>query len=337
MIVDDFKKIHPLFLLGIARSGTTLLQSLLDGHPELLVDVADSHFYGWYKRYYRWTETFASHGDSFDKRIETAEAAMVSYIFDESSLYYQDFLSDLVPIAALKRRFRDLIKASGGQPKDFLESYFHALGLASGHLDDGTKYWVDKTLSYEYLFYRYIEWWPEARFIHMIRDPRDVYASYKARDIKNKRPVVPIDSFALTWGDSVHTLLDSQCLVAPDRRCVLRYEDLVSDVQATMQQIAHFLGIEFSPGLLSPTKGFGRVPWGGNAVSGIKQNVVFHDATDKWSHILSPCEVTYLEGLLHREMLAVGYELSRPVQRDALLSVKLLARRAFFRVINWGL
>jgi predicted AAA+ superfamily ATPase len=34
---ENFKKLRPVFIGGLRRSGTTLLQRLLDGHPELLV------------------------------------------------------------------------------------------------------------------------------------------------------------------------------------------------------------------------------------------------------------------------------------------------------------
>lgn len=336
MTANSFSNLSPVFILGIARSGTTLLQSLLDGHPQLLVDIYDSRFVYWYRQVYRWPERLRYGALSAARRVAIAEKIMLCHAFNEASPYYRKFLSN-VSISEIKNYFHVFLNRSQGQPKDYLESYMHALGLASGYLISNTHYWVDKTLSYEYLFYRYIEWWPDSHFIHMIRDPRDVYASYKVRDIKNKRPVISVDSFALTWSDSVRTLLDSQRLVAENRRFVLRYEDLISDVDGTMKQVADFLGIEFGPGLLLPTKGFGRVPWGGNAVSGIKRNVVFRDAADKWSRILSSSEVTCLEGLLHREMVAVGYELSQPVCEDRLLSARLMARRAFFRTINWGL
>ncbi len=333
---DRFRNVTPLFLLGIARSGTTLIQSLLDGHPQLLVDVYDSRFNHWYKKYHRWTDALRTWRDGREERLAFAERMMVEHIFNEPSQYYRDFLS-YISIPEIKELFRGFVRASQARPQDYLEAYFHALGIASKRLNEKTLYWVDKTLSYEYLFYRYHQWWPNARFIYVVRDPRDVYASYKKRDIKNNRPVIPLDSFAIVWGDAARALLDCQRSVPAANRFILRYEDLIHDTEGVMRSVAQFLGIDFLPAMLQPTKGFGTVPWGGNAESGRKQFGVYQDAANKWQGVLTSKEITQLEGLLHREMREVGYELSAPLRTDATLSTKLAVRRAFFGLLNLGL
>lgn len=333
---DSFERLTPVFMLGIARSGTTLLQSLLDGHPQLLVDVADSHFFRWYRQYYRWPNALTSWTHNRQRRIETAERYMITHIFNELSRYYQDFLSH-ISIPEIRALFRDMISQSPGRPQDYLASRFYALGLASGGLTPRTLYWVDKTLSYEYLFYRYAQWWPRARFMFVIRDPRDVYASYKSRDLKNGRSVTLIDSFAYTWSQSIRVLMDSQRLLPPEQVFTLKYEELTADAEAVMTRLAQFLGIEKTPGLLQPTKGFGRVPWGGNAESERKEYGVFQDAANKWKKKLDPLEANQIEGLLHRQMAHVGYELSAPLRVDQLLKIKYNARKVMFAFLNLGM
>ena len=332
----SFDNLTPVFMLGIARSGTTLLQSLLDGHPQLLVDVADSHFYRWYRDYYRWSDALIHWRHDHQQRIETAERYMISHIFNEPSLYYQSFLS-YISIPEIQAQFRRIVDGSPGRPQDYLAGYFHALGLASGELTSQTRYWVDKTLSYEYLFYRYAQWWPKARFIFVLRDPRDIYASYKSRDLKNHRPVTTIDSFAYTWRQFIKALTDIQDILPPEQIFIQRYEDLTADVEAAITCLAEFLEIEKTSRLLQPTKGFGRVPWGGNAESGRKEYGVFQDATQKWKQKLEPLEVTQIESLLHPQMTAMGYELSGVVQSDMLLRIKFNVRRLAFQVSNLGL
>jgi hypothetical protein len=334
---DDFKNLSPVFILGIARSGTTLLQSLLDGHPQLLVDIYDSRFVYWYRQVRRWPEKLRQGPLSPARRMELAEQIMLDFVFHEASPYYQDFLGH-ISIPALKGHFRAFLNASPGQPKNYLEAYLYALGLASGHLSGQTRFWVDKTLGYEYLFNRYAQWFPNARFIYMIRDPRDVYTSYKKRDIKNNRAITAIESFAVTWGDSARALLDCQRNIPPENRFILRYEDLVADPQTVMKSVADFLGIDFTPGLLSPTKGFGRVPWGGNPESGKKQTgVVYQDAARKWQTYLQPEELARLEFLLGPEMQAVGYSLAASPRAFPLASAQVAARRALFKLVNLGL
>ena len=46
-----------------------------------------------------------------------------------------------------------------------------------------------------------IKWWPNSKIIYICRDPRDVYASYKIRDINNSRKATKVDALVYTWGN----------------------------------------------------------------------------------------------------------------------------------------
>ncbi len=127
-----FDTLTPVFILSIPRSGTTLVQSLLDGHPQLIIDVADSHFYKYYQRANKLT---------FDQQIEFAELHMISHIFNEKSQYYKDYLAH-ISIVEFKQAFRTRARQLGGTPKDFMESYYWALGEISGTLQEQTRGWV---------------------------------------------------------------------------------------------------------------------------------------------------------------------------------------------------
>lgn len=333
---ESFDRLPPVFIMGIARSGTTLLQSLLDGHPELLVDVADSNFFRWYKRHHRWVDALWHLRERNEDRLVSAERLLVEHIFNEESPYYQEFVSD-VSIPELKAHFRDLVRLSPGRPKDVLAAYIHALGLASGRLTGSTRFWVDKTLSYEYLFYRYLSWWPEARFIFVVRDPRDVYTSYKKRDTRNERGVTSIDAFAITWSGSVRTWLDCARMVAPEHRMLVRYEVLVGDTETVMRSIASFLDVKFDPILLQPTKGFGQVPWGGNAKEGGKRFGVFQAPTVKRNSGLTVEEIAGIENLLVSEMDHLSYARVTRGAFDPGLWVKAWARKSILQLLNIGL
>lgn len=333
---NQLQSLFPVFILGIPRSGTTLLQSLLDGHPQLLVDVADSQFFRWYKYYHRWIYTYHRWFENEEKKLELAEKIIIGHIFNETSHYYQDFLS-WISINQLKQHFKQFLSQTTKKPQDFMESYFHALGLASNWLSSDTRYWVDKTLGYQSLFYRYLQWWPNARFILMTRDPRDVYSSYKSRDLQNNRRVTPISLFAHSWLNSINLRKKMIRLVCPDKYLFLRYEDLIADPETFMQKTSQFLGIDFVPSLLSPTKGFGRVLWGGNPVSGKKQHAIYHDASEKWKMILLPREISLIESLLHKQMEETGYDLSGAMRLYPSLMVKKTTYDIFYKIIDLGL
>ena len=326
--------IRPVFVMGIPRSGTTLIQSLLDGHPQLLVDVADAHFSRWYTQIYAWR--FWLRCSDFDDQLDLAEEYMISYIFNQASPYYRGFLSH-IPIDEIKCTFRELISISERKPKDFLEAYFHALGTASGALTDKTKYWVDKTLNNEYLFDRYRTWWPYAKFIFVIRDPRDVYSSYRNRDIKNSRKATGVDALAYVWHRSVRMVMKCQQVMSVQQYCVIKYEELVNTPEAVVGRLVDFLQIEAASSLFTPTKGMGKVTWGGNPESGKKEFGIYTSATGKWAKTLDAQDVQKVESLLHHEMEFIGYERTCSRRFYPVLMLRHRLRLFKYQVLELGL
>jgi len=88
--------------------------------------------------------------------------------------------------------------------------------------------------------------WPDARFIHMIRDPRDV-----------ARSCMRMGWTGNTWFGAERWLqverewdtLESR--LAPDRHCEVRYEDLVTAPEASLRRLCEFLGVDWSGAMLT--------------------------------------------------------------------------------------
>ena len=87
--------------------------------------------------------------------------------------------------------------------------------------------------------------WPDARFIYLQRDPRDV-----------SRSCVQMGWAGSTWhgadfwinADSAWTEL---CKQVPRQQCMaIKFEDLVADTPARLSEICNFLGVEYEPGML---------------------------------------------------------------------------------------
>jgi hypothetical protein len=291
-----FTNLKPLFILGLPRSGTTLTQSLLDGHPQLLTDMGDSRFFKWYR---------LARGKPFAEQVHLAERHLL-HMWRPEGAYYQHLLGH-IPHEAVFHHFRELLDQSDKEPKDFLESYILAIGLAEGSLDDDTHYWVEKTPRNEYYLAKLVDWWPDAHFIHVIRDPRDVMASYKMRAIKNERPVPAVGALAFAWGKSVRQGIKYEERLGSNRYLFVRYEDLVSHLEQQLQRVTSFLNIRDEPSLRKPTKGHGEIPWGGNAATGTKRFRVHQKRTKKWESELSDAEVRALEALLRKEMAGMDY------------------------------
>ena len=92
------------------------------------------------------------------------------------------------------------------------------------------------------------ELFPGSRFIHIIRDGRDVVTSLMRKQAEGKPWVTSFEEAHDTWKWHVHYgRLFSERLQSPDRYFELRYEHLVADDPAVAESMFRFLGIDFHP------------------------------------------------------------------------------------------
>ncbi|MET0376285.1 MAG: sulfotransferase [Rhizorhabdus sp.] len=106
-------------------------------------------------------------------------------------------------------------------------------------------------------FDRILWLWPDARFIHLVRDGRDVaQAAVTARRAGNLWHGIA------DWVDA-ETLWDRMSHKLPaERQLSLRYEVLASDTAYELQRICEFLGVPFDPAMLGPAPALQRDPMG---------------------------------------------------------------------------
>src|SRR5690606_37548970 len=84
---------------------------------------------------------------------------------------------------------------------------------------------------------------PTARFIHMVRDVRDVAAS--AQSAWGKHPL----RTAQRWRDAVLPV-HAQAVRGDRWLLEVRFEDMVADPEATLRQVMAFIGLPFLPAQL---------------------------------------------------------------------------------------
>ena len=88
---------------------------------------------------------------------------------------------------------------------------------------------------------------PNARFVHIIRDGRDVVSSLVRRKTADGQPWADVERAAWTWRDTVAIGAAFGRKVGPDGYLALRYEDLVRDGLAHARDLLRFLGIPPHP------------------------------------------------------------------------------------------
>jgi Sulfotransferase family len=202
------------FIVGVPRSGTTLLRLMLDSHPELTIPP-ETHFL---PRVIR-----ACRQGSRPERIANVVAR---------HRRWEDFGIERDEYLARLRKTKPL--EAGPAIRAFYALYAERQGKPR---------WGDKTPGYAIKMRRIQRALPEARFIHLIRDGRDVVLS-QAR--KSQRPL-PLDVAAKRWKRRVIATRKRSDGV---RYTELRYEDLVTDPEASLRRVCELIELPYEASML---------------------------------------------------------------------------------------
>lgn len=206
------------FIVGVTRSGTTLLRLMLDAHPDLAIPP-ETHFVPQLIRATR-------------KRGISADEA---HGIVTGHRQWGDFNLNS---AELLRRYSALAQID---PETTLRAFFEL--YAEGQ---GKQRWGDKTPNYIKRMNQIERWIPEARFIHMIRDGRDAALSRFKRVLKEPPP---IETVAGRWVKKIESArADAESL---DHYIEVQYEELVRDTEPQLRRIAEFLELPWSESMLT--------------------------------------------------------------------------------------
>jgi hypothetical protein len=222
-----------VFVVGCPRSGTTLLQRLLDAHPDLV--ICPESF--WIPYYYK-------------KRIGlTPEGLVTPELISRLFEYYKFYRMKLD-----RDELEGLIRS--GEPVTY-SSFVSALFDLHGEIH-GKSLVGDKTPDYARNLPTLHALWPGAKFIHLIRDGRDVQLSAvnwkrKAARFTSLFPSwgkEPVATAAAWWEWHVRQARESGRLLGPGLYCEVHYEALVERPDEECARLCAFLGIPYDGSML---------------------------------------------------------------------------------------
>lgn len=216
-------------IVGAPRSGTTLLRFMLDSHPDLAIPPETGFLTLKFRRWLR--------GDRLRRKFFQR---VISY--PESAPFWADFEIDAEVFWTALTRINPFTVADGYRA--FYKLYAERFGKSR---------WGDKTPYYCLELDRIRRVLPEARFIHLIRDGRDVAMSLRKMWFS---PGPEVEVQAAYW----------KKFVGAGRRAGLgrtdyievRYEDLILNTQHTLERICNFIGISYDKAMLNYHT---RTPW----------------------------------------------------------------------------
>jgi hypothetical protein len=200
------------FIVGVARSGTTLLRLMLDAHPELAIPP-ETHFLPQVVR--------------ADRKGADADG-MIGVITGHRR--WPDFGLDE---AELRERTGD------GGASELLRAFYELYAEK-----EGKPRWGDKSTNYVRKMKQVRETLPEASFVHLIRDGRDVALS----QVKVHFGPDSVPEAATKWRDEI----EKARKVGPKLGdyIELRYEDLVEDPEPLLREICDLIALDWDDAML---------------------------------------------------------------------------------------
>ncbi|AFY79482.1 MAG: sulfotransferase [Hydrococcus sp. C42_A2020_068] len=295
----------PIFIVGCPRSGTTLLQQMLDAHPDIAI-APETHFI---RNFYLKRETYGdlTQDVNYCRLIEDIVALPV---FLEMGLNAEYFREAAWKIERSYAAIFNLILQQFAYTKN-------------------ARIVGEKTPNH--LLYMSIleQFFPTARFIHIIRDPRAVINSWRKVPWSNGS----LHEDAEVWRRYMATARLSPPSQAPI--LTLHYEQLVLNPEMSLRSVCDFLGLPFERVmlsyhlLLSQTINTVREPWKNQATQSISQK-----SLDLWKKELSPSMVAEIEAVVWSEMKLFGYQTQTPLLQILIKSIPNQTKRNFRQIKN---
>jgi len=309
-VVEEAK--YPVFVVGSSRSGTTLLFSFLLASGEFpLYEEGETHL----------AECRRKYGDP------------------RRDANFRRFLNDW---------FRSLqFRRSGLDATEFAteawqnrQSYEEVMGLfmnRMARLEEKPR-WAEKTPANVFHMERLAAAFPEARFVHVVRDGRDVALSIRRlgwTGTQSGRPIKQLICAAKNWERAVVAARASGRHLG-DRYLEVRYEELVATPEPVLARVREFTGAEI-PESAADSAGVGALREGFSAfdekMSGLSTRGLY-----RWKSALKPDERVALSATIGSTLRELGYE-DEPLEgagaRSWLARAEAAGCSGWARTKNW--
>ncbi len=221
-------KLH--FIITFGRSGSTLLQSMLNGHPQVLATLEQQFFLVNYRYFHKKTNWVDKDIALFVENIWLRKKEM-AYLWKID----EDLLIRQLKILREhhKLTYRNACKLV------YMNHY---------QFNNDIKMIIDKNPIYLAHVDKIIEVFPEAKMIVLLRDYRGFFASIKAYESKPFQSNYP---YILGWKIGANRFIPQ--LDQIDFQ-IVRYDNLLNQTEQEVQKICAFLSIDYDASMLNYRK-----------------------------------------------------------------------------------
>lgn len=291
---------RPIFVVGTPRSGTTLMAKVLGRHSRLFMP-GETHFFD---------DVYANRESLGDLAYPASRENVAARLSDHYRRYWEKPDQERIDRIIHERpdvwaKWRDGMRDYGDALSGFMAMQMEVEGKARwGNNAPRDIFNVEDILAF----------YPQARFVVCVRDPRDFLLSYKGkwkivtdeeyvgRMRKLYHPVIT----SLLWKSSMRQLASFRAMVPASNWVIVRYEDMVNDPEDTVRRICDVLQEDFEPHMLEVEES--------NSSTGQQQKGIFATSVQRWRTELSSAEIAVAQRLTKGEMQELGYQ---PVEINA--------------------
>ena len=285
MHVDETSAPAPFFIVGSGRSGTTLLRMMLCSHSRISIPPETWFLLPLVKRL------------NIDRALNPSEIECAIALMTEHHRWPVMNLDG----DELRRRVRQI---TDRRLRDVVDAAYR------GHMEaHGKVRWGDKTPPYMEIVPQLARLFPGARFIHLIRDGRDV-----ARSFQNTHWVSPwLHDNTEEWVRAMKYQRRWERSELRNFILHIRYEDLVLDTEATLRKICEFLGEKFEAQMLAWERNVdAQIPEIERKYHKKLKLKVGSEGIARWKREMGPRETFVAEAFMGAQLTHLGYERRYP-------------------------
>jgi hypothetical protein len=250
-------KNSPVFIVGAPRSGTTLVASILNGSPELVVSPESHYFEKFFsicnrRHCFESDKSYLSYLEYF---LNSSEIKTFGFSEEEKKILIDRLMVEKPSHAKI---FSDVMTTYRKKFNKFR--------------------WAEKTPAHGLCVVEILSCFPDAKIVNIIRDPRDVMISRMKLPWRKTNVMLE----AQLWNRYV-TLDKSVGMLNNSNYYEIRYEDILKDHESEFRKLYEFLSLRFEQFFLDPIAAQGLLynpltePWKDNVEKQVISNNV-----EKW-------------------------------------------------------
>ena len=269
------------FIVGSGRSGSTLLRLMIAGHSGIVIPPETWFILDLVRK-------LPLRGALTPAELQEATSTIIDGSYFPSLGISADELRD------------EALRLQAPQLVDVIDLIYRYHMRRSGKRRVG-----DKTPPYVEIIRELDVLYPDAKFVHLVRDGRDVAMSFIELGWGSAGRCYRED---FEWALAVRRRDEYRGTAIEPRILDIRYEDLVSHPERTLREICRFLGEAFQPAMLDVAQRIDQVPESERLIHPMLARPVTKDAIGRWRE-LRWFECFIMEACLWRELRQWGYAL----------------------------